>query len=236
MIVGRPRIVQKAECDPTRVKRCLDFLDGAFSHMRGGDIVGELVLAEIEKIAGDDTPFVPPGVGIDQVGGVARRAEQKLGGVGRTARLPVGFHQRQTIAWIGANGGGKRGKAFQGARLAANGGDAGRVEILRASKARDAARVSDPVGIEKLFHTIFVVGARQKRLKCLEKPALGGNVEFLLTPDAGNQMPRPVDIADLDVGLGQRHGPFGTFGRMAGKTHGSPRRPGDLPDKAPSRC
>ena len=81
MAVGRARIVEEAKRDPAGMELGLGPLHVVLGRMAGGDLIGELGLADVEEVAGQNPPLVPPGVGIDQLGRIAGRAQNDFGGL-----------------------------------------------------------------------------------------------------------------------------------------------------------
>ena len=83
MLRGGRRVVQKAQRDPARGEFLLGLVDVARGQRRvARDQIGGAVLADVEHLARQQSPFDPPFVEIVQPARILRRAQHQLRGLG----------------------------------------------------------------------------------------------------------------------------------------------------------
>ena len=98
---GGGRIVEEAQRDPARHEMALDpgVLLGRLGRLRHR-LIGRAVIADIEQLARHDPPLDPPLLRIMDLGELARRGQQHLGGLGGLVGAAQKLHLREDVARV----------------------------------------------------------------------------------------------------------------------------------------
>ncbi len=211
VFLGETRLLQVAECDPSRHERLLfSWIDGQRTGIFD-EIIGELHVAELKRAISEFPAFRPPFIDRGDFVGVGRYGEddlsrvfdlpglaQKLFFVKREARIVSaaggkGVYQRLRVRSLVEYGQTCRGLLLLARRQKRN-------ETLRK---RDAIRaiscITDVIGHQPV-ETPFVIGWREKRAEAVEKAILQRRRNSHLAPRLGGEPVGFLFIAVRKIG------------------------------------